>query len=116
MHTRVYVDDRGVTRFAPFEPTDTAGSRRHDADHDAVRFPRPPGAVQEWHNALVPMLVITLRGRMEVEIAGGQTQEFGPGDVRLAEDTTGTGHRTRVLGDEPWHFAVLMLEPPPAGT
>ena len=114
MHLRVFVDEHGATRFAPFEPAALHAPGATMAT-TTLFDSRPPGAVQEWHNALVPMLVITLRGRMEVEIEGGQTHEFGPGDVRLAEDTTGTGHRTRVLGDEPWHFAVLMLEPPPAG-
>lgn len=32
-----------------------------------------------------------------------------PGDVLLAEDTTGTGHRWRVIGDEPWRRAYVIL-------
>ena len=49
-------------------------------------------------------------GEMEVEIEGGRRQRFGPGSVRLAEDTTGTGHVSRVIGDEPWQFVVLTLD------
>ena len=112
MHTRVSVDAHGRTHFAPFDLAALHAPGANLPTHTLFDS-RPPGAVQEWHNAVVPMLVITLRGRMEVEIEGGETREFGPGDVRFAEDTTGAGHQTRVLGDEPWQFAVLMLEPPP---
>ena len=56
------------------------------------------------------MYVITLEGEMDVEIEGGRRQRQRPGDVRLADDTTGSGHISRVIGDQPWRFAVLMLD------
>ena len=106
MNIRVFVDDDGRTKFAPFELADGAD---RDLRARIVFSMRPPGSVQDWHNAETRMYVITLSGEMEVEIEGGQRRHFGPGDVRLAEDTTGPGHVSRVLGDESWHFAVLML-------
>jgi quercetin dioxygenase-like cupin family protein len=106
MNIRVFVDHDGITTFAPFDITEGAAP---DLTAQVVFSMRPPGSVQDWHNAQTRMYVITLSGRMEVEIEGGQRLEFGPGDVRLAEDTTGPGHVSRVLGDEPWYFAVLML-------
>lgn len=108
MHAHVYLDDDGVTRFGPLDLSTlhAAGATLRSATlFDA----RPPGAMQDWHNAVVPMFIITLRGHMEVEIEGGHTRTFGPGDVRFTEDVTGPGHVTRVLGDEPWEFAVVML-------
>ena len=33
----------------------------------------------------------------------------GPGDVLLAEDLTGQGHITRVVGTEPRFYAVVPL-------
>ncbi len=108
MHAHVFLDADGVTRFGPLDPSSlhAAGATLASA---TLFDSRPPGAVQDWHNAVVPMFIITLRGRMEVEIEGGQRREFGPGDVRFTEDTTGPGHVTRVLGDGPWDFAVVML-------
>jgi len=44
--------------------------------------------------------VITLSGRGEIELAGGQKVPVGPGHINLIEDTTGKGHITRNLGTE----------------
>jgi len=44
--------------------------------------------------------VITLAGEIEIEVGSGDTRRFGPGDVLLAEDTTGEGHIVRVIGGE----------------
>jgi hypothetical protein len=44
--------------------------------------------------------VITLSGRGEVELVDGTKIELGPGSIDLAEDLTGKGHITRVIGNE----------------
>ena len=106
MHHRVFVDGDGQTQF---EPLDLAVASAAISAR-CLFATRPPGAVQDWHNPDSAMYIITLSGQMEVEIEGGRHQRFGPGSVRLAEDTTGTGHVSRVIGDEPWHFVVLMLD------
>jgi quercetin dioxygenase-like cupin family protein len=107
VHHRVFVDDDGRTQF---EPLDLSGLSAAAVSARCAFFTRPPGAVQDWHNADSPMFIITLSGEMEVEIEGGRRQRFGPGSVRLAEDTTGPGHLSRVIGDEPWQFVVLTLD------
>jgi hypothetical protein len=105
LHYRVFVDDGGRTQLEPLDlAAVSTGSTR------CLFATRPPGAVQDWHNADSPMFIITLSGEMELEIEGDRRQRFGPGSVRLAEDTTGTGHVSRVLGDVPWQFVVLILE------
>jgi hypothetical protein len=107
MHYRVFVDDDGRTQL---EPLDLDASGAASISTRCLFATRPPGAVQDWHNADSPMFIITLSGEMEVEIEGGRRQRFGPGSVRLAEDTSGPGHVSRVLGDEPWQFAVLIID------
>ena len=107
MHYRVFVDGGGRTQI---EPLDLEAAGAGTISTRCLFATRPPGAVQDWHNADAPMYVITLNGEMEVEIEGGRRQRFGSGSVRLAEDTTGTGHVSRVLGDEPWQFVVLIVE------
>src|SRR5881227_3419446 len=59
-----------------------------------------PGAVNDWHNAPRRQYVITLSGRGEIELAGGKKIALEPGHIELAEDLTGKGHITRVVGTE----------------
>ena len=37
-------------------------------------------------------------------------RRFGPGDVMLAEDNTGRGHITRVVGGQPRHYVFIPLK------
>jgi len=37
-------------------------------------------------------------------------RRFGPGAVMLAEDTTGRGHSTRVVGTEPRSYVTIPLK------
>lgn len=61
----------------------------------------PPGRVADWHTAPRRQYVITLSGRGEVELENGTKIALGPGSIDLAEDLTGKGHITRVIGNEP---------------
>lgn len=61
-----------------------------------------PGFFSDWHNADGRRHVITISGRAEIEVAGGQKFVAQPGEVILAEDLTGKGHTFRVLGDTDW--------------
>jgi hypothetical protein len=69
----------------------TPGSDPDPAPHTAPR--------QQW--------VVMLRGVIEVEVTDGSRRTFGPGDLMRAEDTDGTGHITRWVGDPP--FEALFL-------
>ncbi len=42
--------------------------------------------------------MITLSGESEVELDGGRKIRLGPGNILLAEDTTGQGHISRAIG------------------
>ena len=60
----------------------------------------PPGRVADWHVAPRRQYVITLSGHGEVELIDGTKIQLGPGSIDLAEDLTGKGHITRVIGNE----------------
>jgi quercetin dioxygenase-like cupin family protein len=60
-----------------------------------------------WHNAPRRQFVITLAGRIEIEVGDGTRRSFGPGDLLLAEDLTGRGHVTRSEKNA-LHRAVLV--------
>ncbi len=66
----------------------------------AVLRRSPPGRVNDWHTASRRQYIITLSGHAELVLSGGQTLKVGPGDIELAEDTTGKGHITRTVGTE----------------
>jgi uncharacterized cupin superfamily protein len=58
-----------------------------------------PGYDYDWHCAPQRQLIVLLDGEIEVEVTSGETRRFRGGDVLLVEDTTGSGHRTRSIGD-----------------
>ena len=53
--------------------------------------------------------VIILSGQLEIGLGAGTKRRFGPGDARLVEDTTGQGHTTQVVSDEPVIMGVVPL-------
>jgi quercetin dioxygenase-like cupin family protein len=71
----------------------------------------PPHATFDWHNDPIPQYVITLSGVLEFTTKGGETFTLRPGDVLLAEDHTGSGHKWRMINDEPWRRAYVVYQP-----
>ena len=69
----------------------------------------PVGRDIDWHPAPRRQFVIILSGRLEIGLGDGTKQVFGAGDARLVEDTTGKGHTTRVVGNEPVVTATIPL-------
>ena len=61
------------------------------------------------HNAPERLFIVTLTGRIEVEVSDGEVRRFGPGDVCLGEDTHGKGHITRSL--DPGPRTTLLARP-----
>ena len=69
----------------------------------------PPGYVLDWHCAPRRQYSISLSGTAEIEVGDGTKARVGPGDVVLAEDLTGRGHVTRVIGNTPRFYAIVPL-------
>ena len=64
-----------------------------------------------WHDAPVRQLVITLSGTLDFETRGGAHFILHPGDILLAEDTTGGGHKWKLVDNEPWRRVYVVLAP-----
>jgi len=69
-----------------------------------------PGDVNEWHVAPRRQYVINLSGQSEIEIGDGAKRRFGPGDIFLADDTTGRGHISRVVGSQPRVYVTIAIK------
>ncbi len=64
---------------------------------------------RDWHTAPRRQFLIRLEGRSEIEVGDGTKRKVGPGDIVLAEDTTGRGHRGRVLSS-PRKTVIVTLD------
>jgi hypothetical protein len=67
------------------------------------------GGTLAWHTAPVRQLVVTLAGTLQFITRDGEQFLLAPGDVLLAEDTTGSGHQWRLEGTDPWRRMYVRL-------
>jgi quercetin dioxygenase-like cupin family protein len=78
----------------------------------AIHFKETPAhSSGDWHESPESQYVITLTGTLEFTTRDGETFVVRPGDVLLSEDTVGTGHKWRLIDDQPWRRAYVVLKP-----
>jgi hypothetical protein len=100
MMTRIYTGPDGQSHSEEIEMKLT-GNATEMIKATGVEFSRrAPNNSNEWHTGPRRQFVITLSGRGEIELAGGQKVALVPGHINLIEDTTGKGHITRNFGPE----------------
>ena len=107
---RLYTGDDGATHLEQLELGSHPQLTSLQATKGVVFRSSPPGYFSDWHTAPRRQYVITLSGEAEIGLRDGSTHRLGPGDVNLAEDLTGTGHTTRVVGDQPRVTATIHLD------
>lgn len=69
----------------------------------------PPGYRGEWHTVPQRVLAVYFAGSCEMTTSDGDVRVIGPGTVLLAEDTTGKGHISQVVGSQELQGLILML-------
>ena len=100
MMTRIYTGADGLSHAEEVEMK-LNGNASEMFKATGVEFSRrAPNNSNEWHVGPRRQFVITLSGKGEIEVAGGQKVAVVPGHINLIEDTTGKGHITRNLGTE----------------
>ena len=111
---RIWTNEHGDSSFEEGamvlpdgKPGDLIGAKVN-ATSVSFRETRPDQAL-EWHNDPTPQLVLTLAGTLQFETHDGRYFIIRPGDVLLAEDTKGTGHIWRLIGEEPWRRAYVIF-------
>ena len=106
---RVYTGDDGKSHIEDFEPdfkpfVDVEGAHGEATPLEGatgITIRRnPPGYFLNWHCAPRRQYAITVAGQVEIGVGDGTVRRLGPGTIMLAEDVTGQGHTTRVVGDE----------------
>lgn len=112
---RLYTGPDHESHFEDIEvELNTSGSHMQASElqpaHGVMFRSASPNHLSSYHPAPRRQYVITLAGRVEIEIGDGTIRSFGPGDVMLAEDTTGRGHITRVVGGEPRKYLFIPLK------
>jgi hypothetical protein len=108
--TRLYTGDDGQTHIENIKLEDRPDLSDLQKARGIAFRTAPPGHFIDWHPAPRRQYVITLQGEVEIGLADGSLHRFGPGHVNLAEDVTGKGHTTRVVGDHPRVTATIPLD------
>jgi quercetin dioxygenase-like cupin family protein len=81
-------------------------------DVTSIHFKQSPAhASYDWHNDPEPQYVITLSGTLAFATRNGEKFTLHPGEVLVAEDNTGTGHRWNMIDDQPWRRGYVVLKP-----
>jgi hypothetical protein len=113
MFVRIYTGDDGESHFEDLTHTVMDGEFGPTAMQaaESVFFTRSrPGNLSARHTAPRRQYVIGLAGEVEIVTGDGTAMRFKPGDVLLAEDLTGRGHTTRVVGDSIRVSAMVPLK------
>ena len=100
--TRIFTGPDGKTKLEEYEVPLKARDRGTDLSEavavTSVQFRRTTQEYSlDWHTAPRRQFVITLAGESEIELEGGRRVRLGPGNILLAEDTTGQGHISRAV-------------------
>jgi hypothetical protein len=103
--TRLYTDPNGESRF---EDMDIALEDAGEIGRLSTLIPATgvifretdPDYDYDWHPAPRRQFIVMLQGTVEIETGDGARRRFGPGDILLAEDTTGRGHRSRTVDNQ----------------
>lgn len=119
-YTRVYSDTSGESHFEDMDVPMTAVSFAPPAPPVDLSVFSPASRIGflhassdwigDWHPAPRRQWTLYLAGCVEAEVTDGERREFGPGSVTLVEDTTGKGHRSRVIGQDAVLLAVVQID------
>ena len=105
MFYRLYTGDDGQSHMdESHDPPEV-----QDATSIVVRK-QEVGYFIDWHPAPRRQYIITLRGNVEIGLGDGTVYTLGPGDMMLAEDTTGQGHTTKAVGEETRVSVAITLD------
>jgi hypothetical protein len=112
--TRLYTGADGESHFedidVPLEDAGDIGMLSEPVPAKGIIFRETDEQYDyAWHNAPRRQYVIMLDGQVDIEVGSGETRRFSTGDILLAEDTTGRGHRSRAVNRRPRKSIFVTL-------
>ena len=113
--TRIYTGVDGESHFEdydiPLHDAGDIGALSEQLPVTGIIFRETSGDYDyTWHNAPCRQFVLMLEGGVEVEASDGTKRTFRSGDILLVEDTTGTGHISRAINNQPRKSVFVTLE------
>jgi len=118
-YTRLFADNEGESHFeditieialadfAPPAPPMGVSSSMPATQSSFIGG--PAGWAGKWHVSPARNLFVVLSGKWEIEASDGTLRRFCSPEVLLAENTTGRGHRSRVISQEDSLALVVQL-------
>ena len=122
--TWLYAGDDGRSHFGdldiPLRPSDVTPNRSAPRSApiptaNVFLAEAPAGRALDFHPAPRRQLIVVLSGVLEIECGDGSRRQFRPGDLLLADDTTGQGHITRDLEGPRRALYVPLPDVDPSG-
>lgn len=113
--TRLFEDGNGQSHFEdvdiPLSDTEDIGRLSSVLQATGVIFRKTEGDYDfDWHPAPSRRLIVMLDGSVEITAGDGETRIFNTGDIVLAEDTQGRGHRSRAVDGKPRKSLFILLD------
>lgn len=118
-YLRIYSDPDDCSRFETLEielasndyapPAIPLNTSAPASAQKFIFLDLPVGWFGDWHPTPVRQWLIFMTGQCQFEAEIGERHLVKAGDVVLLEDTTGKGHRTRVIGDAAVRIAAVHL-------
>lgn len=113
-YTRLYTGEDNQSHFEdcvmPVEQSPTGRMSEKMSATGIIFRENDPSYNLDWHPAPARQFVIMLEGLVEIEVGSGEKRLFQPGDILLAEDTTGQGHRSRIPDGNPRRSIFVTLD------
>ncbi len=115
MHvTRIYTGDDNQSHFEDIEvelSPQAVGQLSERIPATGLIFRETGGDYDlDFHNAPRRQYVVNLDGAVEITVGSGEKRVIGPGEVFLAEDTSGQGHISRAVDGKVRHSLFITLD------
>ncbi len=113
--TRLYTGNDGESHFEDLDvPLESAGEigkvSKTESATGIIFRETDPDYNYDWHNAPARQYIIMLEGAVDIEIGDGTIRRFETGEVLLVEDTTGRGHISRAVNNQPRKSIFVPLD------
>lgn len=119
-YLRIFSDSEGCSHFETLQidlesthyapPAPPLNTSAPEPAQSIIFLELPVGWQGDWHPTPVRQWLILMAGECEYETGDGKRCLRKAGDVVLLDDTTGKGHRTRIIGDVAMRIAAVHVK------